>query len=221
MSVENGLAYFSTVQGKAKVASCALNETQEFYSISLGNSNGRALYSLLVTALGSNLPVTITSADDCAGTEGVERAKEVTVVKQGSAGASGKALYVYKGDGVTKLGRLLDIENANVRYIPSDNPITALYIRNTAKATIYYTTSDCTGEAWGVGSSQYYFFSEHVFDGNSFRKSNRHDGNKIFKSVIYAANGSCQSTSITSVGYPLVEEPHPSCGEKPCLYIED
>jgi hypothetical protein len=105
INVDGDLVYFSTLEAKTSASpSCVISDTQNLWSISLSTSSGRALYSLLATAVAGELAITVSSALDCMDTSGIERAKSIAIapVSNAATGAgltSGKSLYLYKGDG--------------------------------------------------------------------------------------------------------------------------
>ena len=81
LNVDSEAVYFSTAEVKPTTApQCAVAATNDRYAVSLNTKTGRAIYSLLITAMASKQSVSIESAQDCADIEGLERAKGVTIV---------------------------------------------------------------------------------------------------------------------------------------------
>jgi hypothetical protein len=80
INVDENTVYFSTQQTKTHTSpTCIKPETKNQWTVSLSSSNGRALYSLLATAVAGNLDIDVSSALDCADINGIERAKGVSI----------------------------------------------------------------------------------------------------------------------------------------------
>ena len=81
LNVDGDTVHFSTAEAKTATApQCAVAETNDKFAVSLNSEAGRAMYSLLVTAMASKQAVSVKSAQDCAAVAGVERAKGVSIV---------------------------------------------------------------------------------------------------------------------------------------------
>lgn len=80
LNVNGDIVHFATDAAKA-VASpgCVVADTSERFTMSLQTESGRGMYSLLVTAMASNLALEVESALDCAVSPGIERALGVSV----------------------------------------------------------------------------------------------------------------------------------------------
>ncbi|WP_281559731.1 hypothetical protein [Thalassomonas sp. RHCl1] len=79
LNVVNDLVYFSTDEIKASSPSCVLAESANQWTISLETKTGRALYSLLVSAMSADQAVSVESGADCADVTGIERAKGISL----------------------------------------------------------------------------------------------------------------------------------------------
>jgi len=78
LEVENGIVTFSTTDAKVAISpACVDPGNAKLWTLSLNSESGRANYSMLVTALSNNLAVNVESAEDCAYTPGVERARRL------------------------------------------------------------------------------------------------------------------------------------------------
>ncbi|WP_448566714.1 hypothetical protein [Thalassotalea ganghwensis] len=80
LNVEANKVTFSLTENKThSMPSCAITETNQQYGVSLLTESGRAMYSLLITAMSTKQAVSVVSANDCADVDGVERALSVSV----------------------------------------------------------------------------------------------------------------------------------------------
>lgn len=81
LNVNGDVVHFATDTAKSVASpSCATAETNERFTVSLQTESGRGMYSLLVTAMASDLALEVESAQDCAVAPGVERALGVSIV---------------------------------------------------------------------------------------------------------------------------------------------
>lgn len=80
LSVVNKHAVFSTTQSKTHpIPSCVAGNYQQHWSISIDTKEGAAIYSMLMMASASGLPIGVESAGDCAAAPGNERAARVWI----------------------------------------------------------------------------------------------------------------------------------------------
>ncbi|WP_281556442.1 hypothetical protein [Thalassomonas sp. RHCl1] len=80
LNVDGDSVHFSTAEAKSAVSpSCVVADTDDRFAVSLRTEAGRAMYSLLITAMSSDVPVTVTSAADCGDVFGLERAQSVSI----------------------------------------------------------------------------------------------------------------------------------------------
>lgn len=79
LSVKGEVVYFSTTQPKTHtIPSCVVAENQQLWAVPLGSLSGRAMYSILVTAVATNSPVNIEPKNSCS-VVGVEAPNEVSI----------------------------------------------------------------------------------------------------------------------------------------------
>lgn len=75
LDVNDGIVVFGTSETKTSASpSCMATDQADKWAISINSESGRAIYSLLMTAMVTNRTVTVVSAGDCADAEGYERA---------------------------------------------------------------------------------------------------------------------------------------------------
>lgn len=80
LNVDGDNVHFATAEVKAAASpGCAVEASKEHFAVSLRTEAGRAMYSLLITAMSSDVPVTVVSANDCADAFGLERAQSVSI----------------------------------------------------------------------------------------------------------------------------------------------
>ncbi|WP_448566716.1 hypothetical protein [Thalassotalea ganghwensis] len=81
LNVDGNNVHFALAGDKAHtIPSCAVAETNQHYGVSLLTEAGRAMYSLLITAMSTKQAVTVVSANDCSDVDGVERAQSVNLI---------------------------------------------------------------------------------------------------------------------------------------------
>ncbi|WP_102796409.1 hypothetical protein [Bowmanella denitrificans] len=81
LKVDGTVVQFSTTEPKPAIPSlaCVADNMAQNWSVSLSNESGRAIYSLIVTAMSKELALDIVSAGDCGDKDGLERAGEVSI----------------------------------------------------------------------------------------------------------------------------------------------
>lgn len=232
LNIDNDAVYFSLNEDKAESSpSCVAADTAEQFAVSLRTEVGRAMYSLLITAMSSEQAVSVKSALDCVDVEGFERAKAVSIVPTISTASSGsKAMYLYKGDGVTKLGRILNTTgNINLFwYFPVDDNTQILTYHNknwlTYKTSysLYFKESECEGTAYiyNYGASTPYYVQNPSFNSGGLLS---HQWNEYMtpQSILYA-NGTCAAYSASGkTSSRLAPHVDPLCGDTPCTFKEE
>lgn len=222
LNVDNGFVHFSTQTSKAASApSCAVSDSNEQYAVSLANENGRAVYSLLITAMASSQEIDVISAGDCADVSGVERAKSVSLTPVIRSTVESQSLYLYKADGITEIGPIIGASGADsILYRDNaDHTQYKSYQRDSSISSqnVYFTGENCTGSAYVTVVSSL-FSNESYNDGNFYySKSTR----KVFsrKSVLYR-NGNCVSSPNPShFGYEFTPKSRGICGFGHCRII--
>lgn len=82
LEVDNNVVLFSTTETKAHAAlSCVTDDNADLWSVSLATDSGRAMYSLILTAMakGDELGLSVSTANDCGVITGIERADNVAL----------------------------------------------------------------------------------------------------------------------------------------------
>lgn len=78
LDVNDGIVVFATSKTKTGASpTCIATDQADKWAISINSESGRAIYSLLMTAMVTKMTINVESADDCADAEGLERAKRV------------------------------------------------------------------------------------------------------------------------------------------------
>jgi len=79
LKIDKDIVLFSTTETKASSPTCVATENADNWAVSLKSESGRAIYSLIVTAMAKELALDVDSAGDCADAEGLERASGVNL----------------------------------------------------------------------------------------------------------------------------------------------
>jgi hypothetical protein len=223
LNVEGSNVYFSTTTSKAASApSCAIADTNEQYAVSLATENGRAVYSLLIMAMASGQAIDVQSAGDCADVTGLERANSVSITPVIKSAGEGKSLYLYQGDGITKLGRVVSaLDQDSILYLHNDDKTQLrLYEKEiTVKPyTVYFTGENCTGTAFS-NRANFTFYNEHYNNGKTYHAgSSSRDYSKKSHMV---TSGTCYTSSSTMNGVPIAPRTIGICGVGHCKLIEE
>ncbi len=89
LDVNDGIVVFATSETKTGASpTCMATDQADKWAISINSESGRAIYSLLMTAMVTKMTINVESADDCADAEGFERAKRVWLNPAIAAGES-------------------------------------------------------------------------------------------------------------------------------------
>jgi hypothetical protein len=74
LDVNQGVVYFSTEQAKIATSPTCVDAAQaEKWALSLESDNGRAMYSMLMTAMATRMKIGVETASDCNAVTGFER----------------------------------------------------------------------------------------------------------------------------------------------------
>lgn len=74
LDINQGIVMFSTDESKTVTSpSCVITANSSKWALSLNSENGRAIYSMLMTAMAIDMPIGVETAADCDGAEGYER----------------------------------------------------------------------------------------------------------------------------------------------------
>lgn len=119
LNISGDAVYFSTAEIKAASSpSCAVAETNNRYAFSLRTDAGRAMYSLLITAMAGKQAITVDSAQDCADIKGVERVHGISFLPSHNLTNSNigtKAVYLFNTNG-EKVGRIMKVLSESSMY---------------------------------------------------------------------------------------------------------
>lgn len=227
LEVDNDVVLFTTTEAKTGTRpACMSMDNDALWSVSLTSESGRAMYSLILTAMakGESVGLAIESAGDCANADGIERASKVslTSASSGVSSSSAKSVGVYKGDGVTRLGTLLHMQSPSTWYYAnaelSPVPLTVINANN-ANTTVRFTGEDCTGTAFLYSNQQYLYFYEQLGGQILLTESSSQN---LLRTSEMNANGQCiKRNSVTVDGYELIPGDHPTCGPKRCMLKEE
>jgi len=230
LNVDEDVVYFSTNDTQpATPPACMAAENAGRWTISLNTKNGRAMYSILATALAGTLDIEVVSAQDCTVIDGFERARSVAVMPDLSA-ATGvetatKDLYLYTGDGLTNLGRIVNIDGlTNIDYVaPDNNRVVQRYNIVATKTPLYYTGSDCTGTAY-VAAGSYIAYHQNLNGGQYIKTASSKVSNIVVQSNLNS-DGNCNNHNaytLSWAGFSIdTSYIHPLCGSNACLFKEE
>ncbi|MCP4985487.1 MAG: hypothetical protein GY928_05265 [Colwellia sp.] len=80
LNIDGDAVHFSISEDKPDAPpACVVEESNDRYAVSLDSEAGRAIYSLLITAMASKQPVTVEGSQDCNNVDGIERAQGVSI----------------------------------------------------------------------------------------------------------------------------------------------
>ncbi|PAJ73591.1 hypothetical protein CJF42_15115 [Pseudoalteromonas sp. NBT06-2] len=224
LNVDGDIVYFTTTEGKATASpSCVVNDTQKQWSVSLNSGSGRALYSLLATALAGELAVTVTSAQDCGDTPGIERASSIAIAANSNVTTGAKSFYLYKGDGTTQLGRIISVANGAVVYLSSgDNTRFHYYRKNAGVPHLRYLEANCQGTAF-TGSPNEVSVHPLVNNGHYMKAENYSNQRRILSNrSISGEKDTCYNMDAYFDVYNLnLNHEDKLCGTKPCMIKDE
>jgi hypothetical protein len=94
LKIDKDMVLFSTTVAKTNASpTCVTTDNADIWAVSLKSESGRAMYSLIVTAMAKDLGLDVESANDCADAEGVERAGGVNMTPVVSEHNTGKVKW--------------------------------------------------------------------------------------------------------------------------------
>lgn len=224
LEVENDIVLFSTSESKVSPATCVTSENNELWSVSLNNETGRAIYSLVLTALakGESVGLNVASAEDCSAKPGVERASKVNIVAHSSvpsSSGSARSIGVYKADGVTRVGTLANVTDRGAFQWVTDEA--SQQLKNYTVPSnygIYFVSDDCSGPAY-ISRDQELVRNQHFQDGQYLKTV----ADRAFTRMnsFLNANGSCTANDNNIWAQELIPTEHPDCGANRCTFRED
>lgn len=230
LEVDKDIVLFSTSDTKiAASPACMTEENSELWSISLASDSGRAIYSLILTAMATNdgMALSVESANDCGVMEGVERAEKVNLVaanddsdsSQDTDDLATKGIGLYMGDGVTRIGTVLSM-GETVRswyYAPAEgsDKIELFTNETVTPEAVYFRNQDCQGTPYMRGNTNDLGNNPSYEDGKTFRLiSTTYSGTT--KSLIYYG-GDCQNIENSNTKRKINAYEHDDCGDSICI----
>jgi hypothetical protein len=240
LEVDGDTVYFSTSGGKSHtLPSCVTPAKSDLWSVSLASDSGRAMYSLILTAMakGSEMGLSIVSENHCGHVSDVEQAAKINLVAQQSpsnqsqtSGNSGKTIGMYKSDGVTRVGTVVGpvvLSNRSFHdawhYIDSEpsKGFKTYYARLETWGSAYYTEQNCIGEV-------YFDYKMDVpkalkiMDGKYYQRVSEQELFTAMSQAYYSGNEKvCVDYNVQKNSYrytPTIDE---LCGESLCVIKED
>jgi hypothetical protein len=80
LKVDEDVVYFSTTDTKTTVSpSCMVVDNADLWALSLTSGTGRAVYSLIITAIAKDAAIEVESAGDCADAQGFKRPSSLAI----------------------------------------------------------------------------------------------------------------------------------------------
>ncbi|CAH9067470.1 hypothetical protein PSECIP111854_04114 [Pseudoalteromonas sp. CIP111854] len=225
VEVNNNTVLFSTTSIADSNLPCTSVDNKKLRAFSLNTHDGRAMYSLIVTALSKNYAIETVSAQDCADTHGAERAKTVRLLANTNkeVNTSG-SIGVYKSDGISRVGSFIKLDKsekvAGEQYIWTyiDGDAAADYktiiVEPHFSTEIFYSEYGCKGEELVKRNTSWFNNGKHFQTDTSRNekiKSSRRKGSACTHNVDY----------LNYSGWPAKEIEHPVCGNGLCTIRED
>lgn len=222
LNIDGDAVHFSTEETKSHtLPSCAVAATKDRYAFSLRTDAGRAMYSLLITAMAGKQAITVDSGQDCADVAGLERAEGIsitpTVVPVSNANGGGKAFYLYKSDG-TKLGVIASVINGRTTfYLDVNRDDRFSSITPTIKADIlYFSNENCQGDVY-TDTTFTYQLSHYHFNNNKLMSATSRR-NTLPHSSYLDSGGECHNEVVSESKFKIVDFAaiHRICGDEAC-----
>ncbi|WP_125784027.1 hypothetical protein [Pseudoalteromonas rubra] len=235
LSVQGTTATFSLVQDKTHTLPACVNpDTRQLWSLDITSIQGRALYSLLMTAVSKSQLVSVQSANNCDVLAGIEQVAGLTTEFDHSAPqvVSDGGLVLYQGNGITKLGKVSDITGNTVSYINHSGWISYFY-RHVRGDELMFTDERCATEPYGNRNAFFTTGERTTFSlvAERYLVQKQVNGNVVqlnkqagpfysygFKNgVLECTNMNKQNWEIPGDIYLLETVEHPLCGNRVCV----
>ncbi|WP_281560848.1 hypothetical protein [Thalassomonas sp. RHCl1] len=226
LNVVDDTVYFTTDEAKASTPGCVVTENAQQWTVSLNNKTGRALYSLLVTAMAGKQAINVETGADCGDITGIERAKGISLqpaTETASTSANGKALYLFQGDGVTKVGRIAEVLSPTTfYYLPVGNEEQFAFYDSGARfeeGYMYFDGPDCSGNVAGNKN-----FLEKIFRNKHYNDGRLYQAGSLLNFPMQSyllSDGTCQANVTTGIYMTIKEYTDPLCGDYACVIKED
>ncbi|RZF98652.1 hypothetical protein EXT48_21590 [Pseudoalteromonas sp. CO348] len=217
IEVEDSSVVFSTDSMTPSTAACAADDKIAFRTVSLNTHQGRATYSLLVTALTKQHGIAVESANDCGDIDTIERAKKVSLTAATTSQSSeAHSIGVYKADGSSRVGTYIDFDRKTsvITYVDDEAKTELKTVAHAPSIYLYYSGLNCTGDLVVPDSMpntmQLFNGKYYVADTNvKTRVQSRYNLNNHY----------CRGYGTSAFGTKLGE--HPICGTGPCTIKQD
>ncbi|WP_125784021.1 hypothetical protein [Pseudoalteromonas rubra] len=229
LNVTGDVAIFTLDTPKTHtVPGCVTAENKDKWALSLNTLQGQALYSLLVTAVSKDKWVSVQSAQRCESVADIEQVQGLTLSPNELNTSSASDSWLYMGDRVTKIGKVVTIDRGTYRYIPVEgtnkyHSYTPSYQADLSGLT--FLDSECKGDAYKdhyghsfmafiESEGAYFTFADASISGNRMRDHGH-------KAVYRLGSGKCyledryQAYQDTRA-VKLIKTEHPLCGKTPC-----
>ncbi|MBE0368094.1 hypothetical protein [Pseudoalteromonas aurantia] len=231
IKVDGDTVYFSTSHAKSHtLPNCVTSTNNQQWTLSLTSAAGKASYTLLVAAMTDNRSISVTSANDCADSTGYERAQSIEVgdtIANTTNGSSGH-FSLYKGDGVTKIGTILNFDKGGSEYQVlrqnGDNKLDFLVPDNdTRHLDLYFSDENCTQVIGSFYPTSGRFLYYNGFYKNSQFFSALNPPTTKYVGYVGSENGQCLPYKTNRSVYPMVPSvnTHPLCGKGMCQIKAD
>jgi len=223
LNIDGDAVHFSIAESKTETSpSCVVAETNERFAFSLKTDAGRAMYSLLITAMAAKQDLAVESAQDCADVAGIERADGIsitpTVTSANAESSASKQFYLYTGDGQKKLGRIASLDSYRQFYYLANDDVSTFSFYEKALGTLYFSQDNCQGEAFAINVDT----AQHIdgYNNNMYYKST--SDYSVVEKKSYLSTKGCIATSGSKGMYTIeLSYVDPLCGESPCQIKEE
>ena len=215
LNVKGDIVHFAVDEAKAQESpACVASENADRFSVSRKTEAGRAMYSLLITAMAGDLALNVESALDCADTAGIERALGASIAPADKVSEPSGNLYLYTGDGKTRLGQIMQTEGTDVFYYynPANEILLEKYQAVVSGSTLYFDEADCSGNAYinyNPGTTYHRYLEQYI----SLESTAQID----FNSKSYLGGETCYEDNRLRKYYKVKYTSHGLCGVKACM----
>ncbi|WP_157576860.1 hypothetical protein [Pseudoalteromonas rubra] len=229
LNVTGDVAIFTLDTPKAHtVPRCVTAENKDKWALSLSTLQGQALYSLLVTAVSKDKLVSVQSAQRCESVADVEQVQGLTLSSNKLSTSSASDTWLFKGDKVTKVGKVVTIEGNTHIYVPVEGTNTGHSYSPSIAADFsgfYYLDAECKGDTYRLhyghpfltfieSEGAYFTFSDSSIHGNRMADHGhapvyRASGGQCYLEDRYLAYQETRAVKLEKTEHPL-------CGKTPC-----
>ena len=217
LQVDDDLVIFSTDEVKtAPSPACVTAENANLWSVSLSNDSGRAIYSMVLTAVakGASMAVDVESANDCGVTNGIERARKVSLVPKPVVSGN-KSVGLYKHDGVTRVGSIVKYNNANdIVYADNEASYPTKWLHSVfVFGDLFYLEENCLGDPY-TSKSNTFLYNKDFNDGKFFTPAT--PSQQLYPKSYFSGPYCYAIDELKSLYKIDLTAEHPVCGFGPC-----